>query len=145
MPSIAHEIKVSAPASAVYKALTTVSDIQEWCAPVVTHPTGAAAAEQGDTIGMSFGPGKDFTWEFVHLVPDRHVGWKCVAGPDDAPGTGVAFDLTETGDGRTSVSLEHKGWTDGHPEFTRCNTRWGGLLGQLKHYLEQGATQKAVA
>lgn len=145
MPSIAHEIRVSTPPSAVYKALTTVADIQGWCAPVVSHPTGATAARQGDTIAMSFGANKDFTWEFVHLVPDRHVGWRCVAGPDDAPGTGVAFDLAETGDGRTSVSLEHKGWTDGHPEFVRCNTRWGALLGQLKHYLERGATQKAVA
>ena len=145
MPSIAHEIKVSAPASSVFKALTTVADIQGWCAPTVTHPAGASAAAQGDTIDMRFGPGKDFTWEFVHLVPDRHVGWKCVAGPDDAPGTGVAFDLAEAGDGRTSVSLEHKGWSEGHPEFTRCNTRWGALLGQLKHFLEQGTTQKAVA
>ena len=145
MPSIAHEMKISAPIPAVYKALTNVADIQNWCAPVVTHPTGAAAASQGDKIDMHFGANKDFTWEFVHLVPDRHVGWKCVAGPDDAPGTGVAFDLNETGDGRTSVSLEHKGWTEGHPEFVRCNTRWGALLGQLKHYVEQGTTQKAVA
>ena len=53
--------------------------------------------------------------------------------------------MAETGDGRTSVSLEHKGWADGHPEFVRCNTRWGALLGQLKHYLEHGSTQKAVA
>ena len=145
MPSIAHEMKVSAPVTAVYKALTNVADIQSWCAPVVAHPGGATAAKQGDVIDMSFGVNKDFKWEFVHLEPDRHVGWRCVAGPDNAPGTGVAFDLADTGDGRTRVSLEHKGWRDGDPEFTRCNTRWGALLGQLKHYLEQGSTQKAVA
>lgn len=145
MPSIAHELKIAAPVSTVYKALTTVADIQNWCAKTVTHPAGAPAAQQGDTINMHFGPNKDFTWEFIHLEPDRHVGWRCVAGPDDAPGTGVAFDLGPTGDGRTRVSLEHKGWPEGHPEFVRCNTRWGALLGQLKHYLEQGSTQKTVA
>jgi uncharacterized protein YndB with AHSA1/START domain len=96
MPTIAHEIKISATPAAVYKALTTVADLDGWCA-AVTHPTGAAAAEQGDTIHMDFAPGKEFQWEFVHLVPDRHVGWRCVAGPDDAPGKGVAFDLAETG------------------------------------------------
>lgn len=145
MPSITHEMKVSAPVSAVFNALTNVADIQGWCALVVAHPGGAATAKQGDVIDMSFGANKDFKWEFVHLVPDHHVGWRCVAGPDDAPGTGVAFDLADAGDGRTTLSLEHKGWTEGHPEFVRCNTRWGALLGQLKHYLEQGSTQKAVA
>jgi uncharacterized protein YndB with AHSA1/START domain len=95
-------------------------------------------------VDMHFGSNKDFKWEFVLLVPDRHVSWNCVAGPDDASGADVAFDLTETDDGRTSLSLEHKGWSEGHPEFVRCNTRWGALLGQLKHYLEQGTTQKAI-
>ncbi len=145
MPAIAHEIKISATRSAVYKPLTTVADLGSRCAGAVSHPTRAAAAKQGDTVDMRFGDNKDSRWEFVHLEPDRHVGWRCVAGPDDAAGKGVAFDLAEAGDGRTSVSLEHKGWPDGHPEFVRCNTRWGALLGQLKHYVEQGSTQKTVA
>jgi uncharacterized protein YndB with AHSA1/START domain len=144
MPTIAHQIKISGTPSAVYKALTTVADLRNWCAAAVTHPTAATAVKQGEAIDMRFGDNKDFRWEFVHLEPDRHVGWQCVAGPDDAAGKGVAFDLAETGDGRTSVSLEHKGWPDGHPEFIRCNTRWGALLGQLKHYLEHGTTQKTV-
>jgi uncharacterized protein YndB with AHSA1/START domain len=143
MPTIAHQIKISAPPSAVYKSLTTVADLANWCAGT-THPTGATAASKGESIDMHFGKDKNFRWEFVHLEPNRHVGWKCVSGPDDAAGKGVAFDLAETGDGRTSVSLEHKGWPEGHPEFVRCNTRWGALLGQLKHYIEQGTTQKAV-
>lgn len=146
MPTtIAHELRIAAPPAAVYRALTTVADLQSWCAATVTLPDGAATTEQGDVIDMHFGTGKDFRWEVVHLEPDRHVGWNCVAGPDDAAGKGVAIDLTATSDGRTRVSLEHKGWTDGHPEFVGCNTRWGALLGQLKHYLEHGTSQKAVA
>jgi uncharacterized protein YndB with AHSA1/START domain len=144
MPTIGHQIKISAPPAAVYKSLTTVSDLQGWCASAVTHPTGAITVKQGETVNMHFGNNKDFGWKFERLEPNRHVDWRCVAGPDDAPGADVAFDLTETGDGRTCLSLEHKGWTEGHPEFVRCNTRWGALLGQLKHYVEQGTAQKAV-
>ena len=31
MPTIAHEIKISAPVAAVYRALTTVDDMRGWC------------------------------------------------------------------------------------------------------------------
>lgn len=145
MPTLAHEVKIAAEPAAVYRALTAVADIRNWCTADASLRDAAPVARQGDKLDMRFGPGKDFTWEFVHLVPGQHAGWRCVAGPDEAPGTGVAFDIAPSGDGRTILTLEHKGWPDGHPEFVRCNTRWGALLGQLKHYLEEGTTQQSVA
>lgn len=71
MPTIAHEIKISASPSAVYMALTTVADLETWCAGTVRHPTGASVTRQGETVDMRFGAAGERLHHLVFLPHPR--------------------------------------------------------------------------
>jgi ABC-type phosphate/phosphonate transport system substrate-binding protein len=66
------------------------------------------------------------------------VLWECVEGPGAAAGTTVSFQLSDKGEGRTTVEFDHEGWPEGHSAFATCNTLWGIFMGQLKRYAETG-------
>ncbi len=61
------------------------------------------------------------------------------------PGSTVTYELSDTGDGRTAVELDHAGWPDDHQALATCNTLWGILLGRLRKYAEPSQPQDALA
>jgi uncharacterized protein YndB with AHSA1/START domain len=133
MPTIDHEIKISAPPDAVFAALTTLDGVKGWHTPNV-EGTG----EVGNEWVFSFADHPDFGWEVVTSDGPREIAWRCTRGPGDSVGTTATFTLTPTDDDRTRVEHVHAGWPGTHGNFRKCNTTWGVLLHHLRDYVETG-------
>jgi uncharacterized protein YndB with AHSA1/START domain len=131
MPNIDHEIKIRAPQTTVFAALTSVEDLQGWHTSRVD-----GNADVGGIIAMHTEP--EFEWRVVKADKPNHVEWECVKGPGNSVGTRARFSISTTADGRTFVELSHAGWIDTGGNYRKCNTRWGVLLHHLRKYTETG-------
>jgi hypothetical protein len=85
-----------------------------------------------------------FRWKVAEAKPDSLVRRECVAGPGQATGTVATFRLSDKGDGRTVVELDHEGFKESDEKVKTCNTLWGGLIIHLKKYVETKKTQPAL-
>ena len=62
------EIEIAAPASEVWKALTTAEGIASWFAPGAAVEPGA-----GGKMTISWGEGMEFTTRIAIWEPERHL------------------------------------------------------------------------
>jgi len=140
MATISHAIRIRAPRAQVYEALSTRDGISGWN---TADLEGDVA--QGREFTLRYGDGESFRWKVNKLNNGSAVSWECVSGPGAAAGSTVSYELSDTGDGRTAVELDHTGWPDGHHALATCNTLWGVLLGRLRKYAETSQPQEALA
>jgi uncharacterized protein YndB with AHSA1/START domain len=131
MPDIDHEIKIKAPQTTVFTALTTVEGLRAWHTSWVD-----GNADAGGVIAMHSDP--EFEWRVAKAEQPHRIEWECIKGPGNSVGTTARFDLSTTADGRTFVELSHAGWIDTGANYRKCNTRWGILLHHLRKYAETG-------
>ncbi|MGO8946922.1 MAG: SRPBCC family protein [Ktedonobacterales bacterium] len=131
MATLSHKIYINAPKDRVYDALSTAEGLKSWYTP---HLEGEV--RQGATVVLQFTGKEPFSWKIVESTPNSRVRWECVAGPGTARGTSVSYRLSDKGDGRTVVELDHEGWPNSDEAYTVCNTFWGMLMGHLKQYAE---------
>jgi uncharacterized protein YndB with AHSA1/START domain len=135
MANIRHRVGIAAPPARVYEALATTEGLKSWW----TRDT-EGDPKKGGTLRFFFGgsePGASMN--VVELVPDRHVGWRCVQGPDEWVGTNLTFDLKPSdAEGETVVLFEHADWREPVEFMYHCSTKWGYFLLGLKGWLEGG-------
>lgn len=134
MHEILHRVRIDAPPSAVYEALTEASGLCRWWTSMCT-----AKPEIGSTATFRFGDaptGPDM--QIVDLRTPEHVQWRCVAGPPEWVGTRLTFRVRPDGSGSVLL-FAHGGWKEKNETYMHCNTKWGFFLGiSLKKYLEEG-------
>jgi hypothetical protein len=85
----------------------------------------------GAKAGLAFG------WRTEALQQDSSLVQTCIEGPGSSPGKTLRFDLSDTGDGRTLVTLGDSEWSESDPHLAFCNTHWGEMLLRLKSYSEK--------
>jgi len=140
MAEIAHEIKINAPRTDVFAALSTRVGMQGW------HTTDVSGdGSVGSVWHLGFGEGPTFEWEVTASEPDVRVHWLCLDGPGDSAGTTVEYRLSDTDDGRTLVEQLHAGWPHEEGAFRKCNTLWGVLLTHLQNYAETAVSHPAYS
>jgi uncharacterized protein YndB with AHSA1/START domain len=133
MADIRHRVGISAPAAEVFEQLATVDGVSGWWTRDVT-----GASHVGAKLSFFFGrPEPSAVMEVVDLIPDRHVGWLCVEGPDEWVGTSVSFDLTTSSD-ETALLFTHANWREPVEFMHHCSTKWAVFLLGLKAGLEGG-------
>lgn len=130
VPELRHRIRISAPLSPVWSALTTAQGLQAWWAPDVE------VDEAGGYVSVKAGSA-NFVWSAKNNGESGIVEWTCLEGPGSSPGSVVTFAVAADDDDHTVVTLVHEGWTEEDPNIEACNTRWGGLLHALKNASEQ--------
>lgn len=155
MPSIHHQLIISAPAEKVYSALTTGEGLAAWWTP------GAKAEPQVDSMArFHFGPHYFKEMKITELVPSRLVKWTCVAGAAEWTGTALSFELQTAGEHTllqshpelegqlqqqrknsdlTLLVFHHHNWEGYTPMFAECNYTWAQFLRSLKLFCETGA------
>jgi len=132
MVDILHRVGVTTPSpEKVYEALTTIDGLAGWW----TDDTNGSA-EVGGVIEFRFPPG-GFDMEVTELVPDKHVSWKVVDGPDEWIGTTVDWDLRQDGE-FTIVLFSHAGWAEPVEFMHHCSTKWATYLMSMKQLVETG-------
>jgi uncharacterized protein YndB with AHSA1/START domain len=141
MKNYQSNISLSAPASSVYKALTTQSGIRGWW--TVSCDAGIAVGEQ---ITIRFGQ----TFKVMRiesLRPEAEVRWRVTDAQLDVPGlkrtkewigTTIVFNIMIQSPLVTSLQLEHIGLTPQVECYNLCSQGWGQFLGSPKSYVETG-------
>jgi hypothetical protein len=133
MNDILHRIGIDAPQDQVHRAVATPAGIASWWARDTTGDAGVGAKFQ-----VSFGEGRDLTFEVVQDTADR-VEWRCVEGPDEWQMTPFVFELEQTPD-ETILLFSQRDWPAGSTPFqAHCSTKWGVFLVGIKAMLEGGA------
>ena len=134
MADIRHRIGINAPAATVYDQLATVEGLEGWWTDTIE-----GASEVGDKLTFYFrSRDRKAVMEVVELVPDAHVTWRCVDGPEEWIDTNIEFDLRAAGD-ETVVMFTHGDWREPVEFMHHCSTKWGYFLLGLKDRLEGGA------
>jgi uncharacterized protein YndB with AHSA1/START domain len=137
-----HDLLIAAPASEVYRAITTPQGLQNWWTRDCEIGTRV-----GDTSTFRFG--KTFkTMRIERLQPDAEVRWVCVDANLYAPeqvsranewtGTSIVFRLAPESPGQTRLWLEHVGLVSQFQCYEICVEGWRHFLGSLKAYVETG-------
>ncbi len=130
MTTLHHAIKIAAPRSKVYTALTNPAEFAKWhFAPI----EGQIAV--GEVFSMNAKPHLSFSWKTLELVEDTRIVQEGIDSPGDA-GKRITFDLSDA-DGGTLVSFTDGEWKDGDPNMAYCNTHWGAALTKLKGFVEE--------
>lgn len=133
MADIRHRVGIAAPAAKVYQAVATKEGVAGWW----TRDVRGDASEGGELL-IYFGDAEPAAvMEVTSLEPDRHVGWRCVRGPEDWVGTNLSFRL-EPAPGETVLLFTHADWRESGELLHHCSTKWGYFLLGLKAGLEGG-------
>jgi uncharacterized protein YndB with AHSA1/START domain len=137
MSSIKDEIRIQAPASKVYEALTRQAGYRGWWNAVgeVEQAVGGEAklrfVKDGTPVSMRF--------RIDEMTANERVRWTCIAHDfQDWIGTSLNWGIKQGGDG-VVVTLEHSGWKDAAPEPVAQG--WKHFMGSLKSYVETGTGQ----
>jgi uncharacterized protein YndB with AHSA1/START domain len=137
MADIIHRIGFEAPASEVYKAVSSVEGLSRWWTEEVTgesSPGGKVEftfrTKSGDVIGK-------MVMDVTGQDASKSVRWRCVDGPPDWIGTRFTFDLSEQ-DGLTILNFGHRGWAEAGESMAHCSMKWAVFLLSLKDYVQTG-------
>ena len=137
MHAINDEIRISAPASKVYEALTRQAGYRAWwnAAGEVAEAVGGDAKlhfiKEGKPVNMRF--------RIDEMKAGESVQWTCVE--NDGPswvGTTLNWRIKNAGDA-VVVVFTHDGWKAPPPEMIAQS--WKHFLGSLKSYVETGTGQ----
>lgn len=137
MNAIKDEIRITAPASKVYEALTRQAGYRAWwnAAGEVAETVGGEAnlhfVKEGKPVNMRF--------RIDEMKANQSVRWTCVG--NDGPswvGTTLTWRINDAG-GAVLLAFEHDGWKDPPPEMIAQS--WKHFLGSLKSYVETGTGQ----
>ena len=126
-----HSIKISAAPERVFQALTDPAQMSSW-----HHGTIEGEVATGSVLYLESKPGLRFGWETKQLVAGERIVQECVEGPGSSAGKTLQFSLTDLGSGSTQVDLSDGEWDENDSSLPHCNTHWGGILHQLKSYVE---------
>lgn len=127
-------LDLTASPETVFEALTTTSGVSSWWAPA----TGSAST--GGDLAFMFG---EHLVRFRVTDADRptRVRWytvDCDVMPDWV-GTTIAFDLSSTETGGTTLHFRHAGLVPQLACYEQCSNDWGNFLhSSLVSYLETG-------
>jgi uncharacterized protein YndB with AHSA1/START domain len=137
MIDIIHRIGITAPASAVYTALTTIDGLANWWTEETLGGSGP-----GGTIEFIFRSkngelkGK-MVMEVRELTPPSVVRWHCTQGPAEWIGTDITFELSQQGE-QTIILFGHRNWREAVEMTSHCSMKWAVFLLSLREYVETG-------
>lgn len=134
--SVEVEVRIEAPAEAVWRALSDPEEIQRWF-PLMARGEGRL----GGIIEVSWGDDQWWAMEVVEAEEGRHLRLKDAAAPpsEDAPVLVMDYHLTSDA-GATVVRLVHAGFLPGDDWdafLEGLDAGWGYFVRNLKTYVER--------
>lgn len=133
--SIVLAIETTAPATAIYDAITTTEGLRSFW----TIDADADPREGGELrFGFEAAP-VDLTMTVAELVPGELVGWSGIGPWPGWDTTEIAWRVTAGGESRT-VTFRHDGWADEtlDHDLGSVAMTWAHVLDALKLYTESG-------
>jgi uncharacterized protein YndB with AHSA1/START domain len=127
-------VRVQASPGALFDALTSVSGLAAWWAPV----TGSGAA--GGELRFLMIPSEPLVIHVDEAARPSSVRWtviECGFLPDWA-GTSPVFAIAPAGDGASELRFRHHGLTLELDCIEMCTRGWNHYLASLRAYVEEG-------
>ena len=131
MADIRHRVGIIGAPAKVYQAVATKDGLAGWW----TRDVRGDASVGGELLFYFGGPEPAAVMEVTSLEPERHVGWRCVRGPEDWVGTNFSFRLEPTPE-ETVLLFTNADWREPVEFMHHCSTKWGYHLLGLKAGLE---------
>ena len=132
MPTLLHQIKISASPERVFDAIATADGLRGWwTTDVIAEPIEGSIAEFGFNRRATV-----FRMRVDELVPGRRITWSCLGGHDEWEGTSLEFHLSPEDGGGVDLRFAHQDWRSLAGAYAVCNTTWGELMYRLKFYAE---------
>lgn len=140
--SIILAIEIDAPATDIYRAITTQEGLASFWTSDVT-----ATAEVGAELRFGFPEAPvDLQMTVAGLEENRVIRWTCQGPWPHWTGTEVEWTLVESDSGPNLVVFEHSGWSDDQAaaEFGSVAMVWARVLLALETYIRTGAAAPAL-
>ncbi len=136
---IENQVRIEAPRSRVWKALTTPSQFTTWF-HATTDAKEFRAGQRVDLVSTHPGhEGTAFFFELVEVSPEHRFVWRWKSG--DEPYTTVVFELEEASDGTlvkvTESGFEHISLERRAKMFEGNTEGWKIQTRNLREYVEQ--------
>jgi uncharacterized protein YndB with AHSA1/START domain len=131
MTAQAHRINIEAGQQSVFGALSTARGWSRWFTPEVTGDF-----TDGSEVVALLNGRPPIRLRVTSVQPGSAIAFETLDGPFAAPGATTSIELSDAGDGRTTVSLRHDTQPIPEEDLAACNTYWGILLGQLRAYCQ---------
>ncbi len=132
MHSIYHDLFIEASGEAIFRAITTPSELNNWW-PL----RSSGQADVGEEYNFYFTPEYDWYGKVTKSEAGRAFHVKMTRADEDWMPTSFGFDLEEM-QGGTQVHFWHTGWPACNHHFKRSSYCWAILLKGLKDYVEKG-------
>jgi uncharacterized protein YndB with AHSA1/START domain len=139
MHDIVHELDIAAPPQQVFDAVTTQAGIGGW------WTTDCFVEPTVDSIGEFAFEGRSVVlrMRIDLLEAPELVHWECIGGPDEWPGTSIAFRI-EGRDEFTVLRFWHGGWEFEDGVLPRASFQWARYLDSLRSFCETGTGSPAA-
>ena len=126
-------LRVSAPAEALFEALTTVAGLAGWW----TRVTGSG--EAGGVLEFFFDPPDPCVMHVDEATRPTFVQWTVTACfLADWVGTRPTFTIAPIGEGECELHFRHHGLTSALECIEDCTRGWDHFLVSLRQYAEVG-------
>jgi hypothetical protein len=144
MHDIVHELTIHAPVDEAYAAVSTGPGLARWLSSDVRLEEGAGGGpgpSEGDVLRVGLDDGATVVRLRVDTLngPDDEgpalAHLTCVEGPEEWPGTQIAFRIEPEGDG-TALRFWHGGWEYEDGVLPRWSFTWAMHLDALRRTLE---------
>ena len=145
MHDIVHELTIHAPVDEVYAAVSTGPGLARWLssdASLEEAAGGAAGPSEGDVLRLGFEDGAVVIRLRIDTLngPDDEgpalAHLTCLDGPEEWPGTQIAFRIEPENAGGTALRFWHGGWEYEDGVLPRCSFSWAMYLDALRRSLE---------
>jgi len=135
MADIHHHLRIGAPRTQVYAALTEAEHVRCWWTPEAELDLQV----NGEGMFRFAGAAVVTRIRIATLQAPAHVVWKVMESNAAGgwEGTEIAFALSEDGAG-TILRFTHRGFREADDGYARVSTGWAHYLTNLKRYLEDG-------
>ena len=131
MHDIVHQLTIQAPPDRVFAAVSTADGMASWWSEDVGGSSG-----EGETFTVGFAERKQvMSFRIAALEPAALAHLTCLDGPEEWPGTQVAFRLADH-DGATVVRFWHGGWEYEDGAMPASSFEWAMDLDRLRRYCE---------
>src|SRR5262245_40814597 len=133
MPEILLRVNAKGDASTVRDAVASNNGVRSWWSTQVDGPDGT-----GSVFKVGF-PEAPITFDFrLDEVSDGRIACRCLGGPAEWIDAPLAFELTPSEGGGTSILFRHGGWTSTDDPFPFIAYSWAQILARLQSYVDTG-------
>jgi uncharacterized protein YndB with AHSA1/START domain len=143
MHDIVHELTIAAEPRQIYEAITTEAGLASWWTTDVAIASADGTVE-GTLVTLGFDDHQVvIDLRVDSLDPPLLAHLTCVGGPEEWPGTQLAFRVEPLDAGGSVVRFWHGGWEYEDGVLPRVSFNWAMYLDSLRRAVETGSGSPA--